>query len=334
MGKYSEKEARAIAEKTWDKLIAFSSYGFNKSHAAAYSIMSYWSQWFKVNYPLEFWTTSLQEAEETDIPFRLAEMKKTGVEIEIRPPDVNFSNSNFTCDPTENRIFFSLGKIKNVGDVAVKNIIETREKGGEFFSLEEFLSRVPSKVNKTVVKCLIIAGAFDLLENIKAPRDRRNLLETYLKMKNDVLPEKYQTNEAKTSNSFWVFEQKSLTGFGEVDYEGLISDSIPNKRLAKLYVTGLEFNNAKEGDEVAIAGKVIAGAERQIKNGLLVTFNLDSNNTIIPVTLWPDAYERIGERLEDIRGKVICVNGRVKKDKFRGLKTLFSDDRTKLYIIS
>jgi DNA-directed DNA polymerase III PolC len=306
----------------------------SNSHAAAYSIMSYWSQWFKVNYPLEFWTTSLQESEETDIPFRLAEMKKTGVEIEIRPPDVNFSNSNFTCDPTENRIFFSLGKIKGLGDVAVKNIIETREKGGEFFSLEEFLSRVPSKVNKTVVKCLIIAGAFDLLENIKAPRDRRNLLETYLKMKNDVLPEKYQTNEAKTSNSFWVFEQKSLTGFGEVDYEGLISDSIPNKRLAKLYVTGLEFNNAKEGDEVAIAGKVIAGAERQIKNGLLVTFNLDSNNTIIPVTLWPDAYERIGERLEDIRGKVICVNGRVKKDKFRGLKTLFSDDRTKLYIIS
>lgn len=306
----------------------------SNSHAAAYSIMSYWSQWFKVNYPLEFWTTSLQESEETDIPFRLAEMKKTGVEIEIRPPDVNFSNSNFTCDPNENRIFFSLGKIKGLGDVAVKNIIETREKGGEFFSLEEFLSRVPSKVNKTVVKCLIIAGAFDLLENIKAPRDRRDLLETYLKMKNDVLPEKYQTNEAKTSNSFWVFEQKSLTGFGEVDYEGLISDSIPNKRLSKLYVTGLEFNNSKEGDEVAIAGKVIAGAERQIKNGLLVTFNLDSNNTIIPVTLWPDAYERIGERLEDIRGKVICVNGRVKKDKFRGLKTLFSDDRTKLYIIS
>jgi DNA polymerase-3 subunit alpha len=326
----SKKEA----EEIWSKLDKFSGYGFNKSHAAAYSIMSYWSQWFKVNYPLEFWTTSLQESEETDIPFRLAEMKKTGVEIEIRPPDVNFSNSNFTCDPTENRIFFSLGKIKGLGDVAVKNIIETREKGGEFFSLEEFLSRVPSKVDKTVVKCLIIAGAFDLLENIKAPRDRRNLLETYLKMKNDVLPEKYQTNEAKTSNSFWVFEQKSLTGFGEVDYEGLISDSIPNKRLAKLYVTGLEFNNAKEGDEVAIAGKVIAGAERQIKNGLLVTFNLDSNNTIIPVTLWPDAYERIGERLEDIRGKVICVNGRVKKDKFRGLKTLFSDDRTKLYIIS
>lgn len=326
----SKKEA----EEIWSKLDKFSGYGFNKSHAAAYSIMSYWSQWFKVNYPLEFWTTSLQESEETDIPFRLAEMKKTGVEIEIRPPDVNFSNSNFTCDPTENRIFFSLGKIKGLGDVAVKNIIETREKGGEFFSLEEFLSRVPSRVNKTVVKCLIIAGAFDLLENIKAPRDRRNLLETYLKMKNDVLPEKYQTNEAKTSNSFWVFEQKSLTGFGEVDYEGLISDSIPNKRLAKLYVTGLEFNNAKEGDEVAIAGKVIAGAERQIKNGLLVTFNLDSNNTIIPVTLWPDAYERIGERLEDIRGKIICVNGRVKKDKFRGLKTLFSDDRTKLYIIS
>lgn len=325
-----ENEAKII----WDKMNAFSSYSFNKSHAAAYSVMSYWSQWFKVNYPLEFWTTSLQEASESDIPYRLSEMKKTGAEIEVRPPDVNYSEYNFTCDANENRIFFSLNKIKGIGNVAAQNIMETRVNGGQFFDLEEFLSRVPSKVNKTVVKCLIIAGAFDLIENIQQPRDRRKLLEHFLvDKKGDVLPEMYDTNEAKTSNSFWVFEQKRLTGFGDVDYETIIVDSIPNKRIAKLYATGLEFSNAKEGAEVAIAGKLIYFKEREIKNGTMCTLSVDCNNDIIPVTLWPDARERIEEDLMDLKGRVICINGRVKKDKFRNQKTLYSDNRTKLYII-
>ena len=212
--------------------------------------------------------------------------------------------------------------------------METRVNGGQFFDLEEFLSRVPSKVNKTVVKCLIIAGAFDLIENIQQPRDRRKLLEHFLvDKKGDVLPEMYDTNEAKTSNSFWVFEQKRLTGFGDVDYETMIVDSIPNKRIAKLYATGLEFSNAKEGTEVAIAGKLIYFKEREIKNGTMCTLSVDCNNDIIPVTLWPDARERIEEDLMDLKGRVICINGRVKKDKFRNQKTLYSDDRTKLYII-
>lgn len=101
------KRAAAQASEVWDKMLAFASYGFNKSHAVAYTMMSYWSQWFKVNYPLEFWTTSLQYAsKESDIPYRLVEMKKTGAEIEVRPPDINFSGETFTCDPKTNRIFF------------------------------------------------------------------------------------------------------------------------------------------------------------------------------------------------------------------------------------
>jgi DNA polymerase-3 subunit alpha len=115
-----EDEAKII----WDKMNAFSAYSFNKSHAVAYTLMSYWSQWFKVNYPLEFWTTSLQYAAESDIPWRLSEMKKIGIDIEIRQPDINYSEMNFTCDKDNNRIFYSLNKIKGVGEVAVKNIVE------------------------------------------------------------------------------------------------------------------------------------------------------------------------------------------------------------------
>ena len=230
-----EKEAEII----WDKMNAFSAYSFNKSHAVAYTLMSYWSQWFKVNYPLEFWTTSLQYADEGEIPYRLSEMKKIGVEIEIRQPDVNYSETNFTCDNKNNRIFYSLNKIKGVGDVAVQNIVATRNEGGQFFSLDDFISRVPSKVNKSVIKWLIIAGAFDLLENIQQPRDRRKVLESYLcGIKGDKeLPEQYNTEEAKISNSFWILEQKRLTGYGEVDYQSIL----PNKRMKRLFVTDSEF---------------------------------------------------------------------------------------------
>ncbi len=327
------EKPKEYAEHVWDKLLAFSGYGFNKSHAAAYSIMSYWSQWFKVNYPLEFWTTALQFSKEGGVPYRLAELKKTGVVVEIRLPDVNFSDINFSCDPKEQRIFFSLTKIKGVGEVAVQNIMNTRHEGGQFYSLEEFLSRVPSKVNKTVVKCLIIAGAFDLIEGVNNPRDRRKLLSKYLDIKGDVMPEEYNVEDAK-SNAFWILEQKRLTGFGEVDYENMIKDAIPNKRLSNMYVDDTEFLATKEKKEVAVAGKLIYYKEKEIKNGTMCTLNIDCNNTIIPILLWPDAYERIGEDIANLKGCIVALSGVVEKDKWKNEKKLMSNNKTKLYVIS
>lgn len=325
------------AKKIWDKMNAFSAYSFNKSHAVAYTLMSYWSQWFKVNYPLEFWTTSLQEAKnESVIPYRLAEMKKVAPNIEIRQPDINYSASNFTCDPENNRIFYSLQKIKGVGEVAVKNIVETRDKDGQFFSLDEFISRVPSKVNKTNVKWLIVSGAFDLVEGIEQPRDRRKLLQKYLiEIKGDKqLPDEYNTEEAKISNAFWILEQKRLTGFGDIDYLSMM----PNKRMKRLFITAADFSIAKEETEAAIAGNLLSYTEREIKTGKMCNISISSSNEIINCTLWPDAYEPIlesvGGDMLDIKGKVICISGVVRKDKFRNNKTLYSDRATKLYILS
>jgi DNA polymerase-3 subunit alpha len=331
LNKNGVRDAEKYADKVWEKLLAFSGYGFNKSHAAAYSIMSYWSQYLKVHYPLEFWTTSLQFAKESEVPYRLAEIKKTGVKIEIRPPDVNHSEKNFTCDAANRRIFFSLTKIKGVGDVAVDNIMQTREKGGEFFSLDEFLSRVPSKVNKTVVKCLIIAGAFDLIENISNERDRKKLLKRYLESKNEELPDIYNGSDSNT-NAFWILEQKRLTGFGEVDYESMIRDAIPSKRVAGLYVSDDEFLMTKDDKEVTVAGKLIYWQTKDIKSGTMCTINIDCNNTIIPVLIWPDAYEKIDD-IEDCKGRVVAINGVIKKDKFKNEKKLYSINSTRLYVI-
>lgn len=322
------------AKVIWDKMNAFSSYSFNKSHAAAYSVMSYWSQWFKVNYPLEFWTISLQEAKESEIPYRLAEMKKAGVDVEVRPPDVNYSDEGFTCDPDENRIFYSLAKIKSVGDVAVQNIIETRKNGGQFFSLEEFVSRVPSKVNKTVVKQLIVAGAFDLLEGINQPKERKKLLEKFcIEMKGDKeLPEAFTVADSST-NAYWIMLQKAATGFGEIDYETYIKDAVPNKRFGKLYVNDVEFLAAKEGKEVAVAGKFIYYKEREIKNGTMCTIQIDCNNTIIPILIWPDIYEKYKDEIEDYNGAMVAFSGEVKKDKFRNEKKIYSNASSRLYLI-
>lgn len=326
----------AEAKSIWDKMNAFSAYSFNKSHAVAYTLMSYWSQWFKVNYPLEFWTTSLQYATEGDIPYRLSEMKKIDCGIEIRQPDINYSEDNFTCDKNNNRIFYSLSKIKGVGEVAVKAIIETRRSGGQFFSLEEFLSRVPSKVNKSVVKWLIAAGAFDIVENISYPRDRRKLLEKYLiEIKgDDALPEQYNTEEARITNSFWIMEQKRLTGFGEIEYESML----PNKRMKRLFVNERDFFISKDETEVCVAGKLIAFTERNIKSGVMCSVQIDSNNSVVNATFWPSEYEKIIKEVENgdmmnVKGKVICVSGVVKKDKFRNVKMLYSNANTKLYVI-
>lgn len=325
------------AKVIWDKMNAFSSYSFNKSHAVAYTLMSYWSQWFKVNYPLEFWTTSLQYAAESEIPYRLSEMKKIGCGIEIRQPDINYSESDFTCDKDNDRIFYSLNKIKGVGDVAVKAIMETRRDGGQFFSLEEFLSRVPSKVNKSVVKWLIVSGAFDIIENVAQPRDRRKLLEKYLiDIKGDKeLPINYNTEEARVTNAFWIMEQKHLTGFGEIDYESML----PNKRMKRLFVNESDFFISHDETEVCVAGKLMSFTERNIKTGLMCSMQIDSNNSIISITAWPDTYENIIRDVENgdmlnVKGKVICISGIVRKDKFRNQKMLFTNQNSKMYVIN
>lgn len=327
------KNPEEYAARVWEKLLAFSGYGFNKSHAAAYTLMSYWSQWLKVNYPLEFWTTALQFSKESEVPYRLAELKKTGIEIEVRPPDVNFSDVNFTCDPKTHRIFFSLQKIKGVGDVAVQNLVACRNEGGQFFSLEEFTSRVPSKVNKTVVKSLIVAGAFDLIENLKSPKERLTLLSDYLKKRGDDLPQEYTIADVNT-DAFWILEQKRLTGFGDVDYSTMIADSVRNKRIARLYVNDVEFLATPDGKEVAVAGKLIYYQTKEIKSGTMCTLQIDCNNTIIPILLWPDAYEILTEPVEELKGCTVALSGIVKKDKFKNEKKIYSNTRTRIYVIN
>lgn len=320
------------ADEVWAKLLAFSGYGFNKSHAVAYTMMSYWSQWFKVNYPLEFWTTSLQYAsKESDIPYRLVEMKKTGAEIEVRPPDINFSGETFTCDPTTNRIFFSLGKVKGVGERALSLLKAMKEEHGEVFSFEDFITSAPKGVNRTVVLRLIMAGAFDLVEDIRNPRQRLDIVKQYLDRRSEPLPEEFTSPDAHT-NAWWVFKQRELTGYGEVDYERMMNEYGLGKRMVRLYVTAAEFERKREGDEVCIVGRVNNVFERQTKRGEAYgVLQVEVNDLIIQVTLWSDFWLHQPENESTLLNRIVAVCGRV--NYFAGKKTIQSSQSTRLEIL-
>lgn len=151
------------ALKAFNIMAKFAEYGFNKSHAIAYSLITYQTAYLKTYYPVEFLSASLTDVvdkQNKTIAF-INDCKKN--HIQILPPSINESNLAYT--PTDKGIRFGLGAIKNLGDVAVESIIKNRKKFGSFKSFIDFCKRVNlSKVNVAKIKTLIRAGCFDDLK--------------------------------------------------------------------------------------------------------------------------------------------------------------------------
>jgi len=160
-GAVKNKVDKRIAEKIFSLIEHFAGYGFNKSHSAAYAMISYRTAYLKANYPVEFMTALLtSEKDNTDkIVEYIDEAERMG--IKILPPDIKESYANFTMI-NKNEIRFGLGAVKNVGRGAIESIIEARKKYGRFSSLYEFCEKTDSRlVNKKVLESLIKCGAFD-----------------------------------------------------------------------------------------------------------------------------------------------------------------------------
>src|SRR4051812_26694653 len=178
--KIPEKKANAI----FDLLEKFAGYGFNKSHSAAYGVISYQTAFLKAHYPVEFMAGLLSnEINNTEkISVFVGECKR--MEISILPPDINKSSLKFTPEtwdrpsrpdteaaPTLNAIRYGLAAIKNVGEAAMAIAIRERDQRGEFSSLEDFCTRLDSRLaNRKMLESLIKAGAFDF-----TGRDRAEL---------------------------------------------------------------------------------------------------------------------------------------------------------------
>jgi len=154
------------ADFIFDLLAKFADYGFNKSHAAAYAVVSYQTAYLKAHYPVEFLAASMTyDMANTD---KLNDFRRDAIRlgIEVSPPSVLSSYRDFEVG--ENRIYYSLAAIKGVGDAAVEHIVQKR-KEKQFESLEDFCARVdPKIVGKRVLESLICAGAFDCFGHDRA----------------------------------------------------------------------------------------------------------------------------------------------------------------------
>lgn len=174
LGKFVERSVergvdKKIAEELADQIETFGRYGFNRSHSAAYSLVSYHTAWLKAHYPAQFMAALLSSVLDTtdsvvkyigacrDLPRYLPKLDDS---IEVLPPDVNESGWKFTVTPND-RIRFGLGAVKGVGHAAVQSVLTAR-KDGRFTSLFDFLGRIDIRaLNKRACEALIAAGALD-----------------------------------------------------------------------------------------------------------------------------------------------------------------------------
>ena len=174
------------ANRVWDAIGQFGQYAFNRAHACSYSLLSYWTMWFKVYYPLEFMTAALEAEGDADKRRKyIYEAKRLG--LDIAPPDVNVSGATFTIDDrTPNTIRVGFADIKYVGGKTVENIVDN----APYKDLRDFLDR--SKANKRVIEAFLRVGALDgLVEN---PKQIEENLEAVLK---------YRKRKGKGKEKYW-----------------------------------------------------------------------------------------------------------------------------------
>ena len=175
---------RSLANKIFDQINAFAGYGFNKSHAAAYALVSYQTAWLKANYQVEFLAASMTlDMQNTDkLAVFKAEIEKQ--KIKLLPPDVNKSEVEFAVEVLEDgsrAVRYALAAIKNVGTAAMQAVVDARNAGGPFADLYDFFERVDSNaLNKRLVENLTKSGGFDsLVTNRRQVFDSIDLLVSH-----------------------------------------------------------------------------------------------------------------------------------------------------------
>ena len=315
------------ATEIFDQMETFARYGFNKSHSAAYALVSYQTAYLKTHYPVEFMAALMtSEMGDTDKVIKnLAECREK--QIEVLAPDINESRSDFT--PVGAKIRFGLAAVKNVGEKAVEVILQSRDQDGPFESLFEFCRRVDmTAVNRRVIENLIKCGAYDSTQVSRArmfgalddamragqahQRDQAsNQIDIFgmlgtpgkgTKKAGDVYPPVTEW----TSQEALAFEKEALgfyiSGHPLDKYDRAIN------RITSGTVAALR-EKATPG-EVRLGGVVSALKLRNTKKGdRYGNFNLEDKTGFIEVITWPDTYKQCAELL--VADDPIFVRGRL-----------------------
>lgn len=319
------------ADYLWQAMETFSGYAFNRSHAASYAITGYYSQWFKVNYPLEFWTIALHFAGDDELLSRIAEINKVS-NIKVVSPHINKSKESFQPDPETNNIYWSITSIKWVGGSAIKDIQDEKEKNGNFFSFEEFIERTDQyrSVNKRVVKHLILSGAFDEIEGI-TPVERYRLIKFYYDYRKIQLDEDLATCESWKEHK-WIMVQRSVSGSGYIDFLNLVERSEVFASQQKKYAEINELvNHAEDGNEYVTSGIVNDIRERDSRNGKYCFIEIQDNTEKITVTMWNDVYAPNKDMLLRSLGRIMNISGKI--SHYNGKNNLQSNKNTLIEIL-
>lgn len=321
-----------LSMKIFDLVEKFAGYGFNKSHSAAYALVSYQTLWLKAHYPAEFMAAVMTaDMDNTDKIISLVD-ECHRMKLKLLPPDVNKGLYRFNVDE-DGAVVYGIGAVKGVGEGPIENIISAREKGGHFKDLFDFCARIDTKkVNKRVLEKLIKSGAMDRL----GP-NRAAMLATL----DDAIKAASQHHQAE------AFGQADMFGVltaapEEVENKYANIPEAPDKvwlegerETLGLYLTGHPINayiselkhyttwrlkDAQQTgrDKVAtVSGLVIAARVMTTKRGTRIgLMTLDDRSGRMEVMLFSDALDRYVDLLE--KDKIVVVSGQVSFDDFNG----------------
>jgi len=368
-----EKNGISAEDANWlfDQLMPFALYGFNKSHATAYSYVAVQTAYLKKYYPLEFMAALMTSVlnSSTKIAEYIGECREEG--INLLPPDVNYGEADFSVD--NGNIRYGLSAIKSVGSSTVLSIIKEREQNGMYRDLEDFITRVSMyDANKRTVENLIKAGALDSLEG-----NRNQKIQIYQEIMDSV-------NHNKKNS---MAGQMSLFDFANEEQKEDLKISLPNveefpkevllafeRELMGVYVSGhpldeyiplLEknvtaharefmsnsdveeateaeainegFASIKDGAEVVVGGIIMDSTIKYTKNGKAMAFiNLEDLTGSLEVILFPNSFEKARPIVTE--GNKVFVKGHVQNEDERGAKLIcddiksFADSKREIWI--
>ncbi len=329
--------SNGIDEKTanhiYDEMIDFAKYAFNKSHAAAYAVVSYQTAYLKYYYPVEFMAALMTSVIDNSakVSEYIVTCRRMG--IEIVPPDINGGERDFSV--LNGKICFALSAVKSVGRSIIDEIVRRRREGGVYMSLQDFLERMQgSDLNKRTVENLIKAGAFDSLEG-----NRRQKLQVYPMIMDELSRERKQSIVGQMSlmdffedaqkETFSVqfprvpeYDKGTLLGF-EKEVLGIYVSGHPleaDETLIRKNVTAQSTDFAveeetglakvRDGSSVVIGGMIAAKTIKTTKKNQMMAFlTIEDMEGSVEVVLFPKDYEKYRPWLTEERK--LFIRGRV-----------------------
>ncbi len=318
----------SIASKIFDLIEYFSGYGFNKSHSAAYALISYRTAYLKANFPVEFMTALLtSERDNTDkIVEYVAESNRMGISVE--PPDINQSDALFTVI-SDTAIRFGLIAVKNVGRAAIDSILAARRSGGAFASLQDFCGKIDLRqANRKVMESLIKCGALD---GFKLARARMvSGLDTVMEQAN-------RLQRDRSSGQLSFFDQASApAGFSSRAGDLPMVHEWPEpqvlafeKEMLGFYVSGhplaryanqikrfasthiAKLAELKDEDEVKVVGLIekIKHTVTRAKQERMAILKVEDLEKAVEVLVFPQTYQKVSRGI--LLSTVVLVKGRL-----------------------